>query len=128
MRRQYHPHQTERGLLIWDIHRLVELSRELPVIEVPIETLPELDSRSWFETSHRSPSCREVALHAKLIEEADLAYPIIQAADGRVMDGMHRLCKAWMHGDKTIRAVRFENDPSPDHIDVSLDDLPYDEP
>ena len=65
---------------------------------------------------------------AKLIEQADLDHPIILSADGRVMDGMHRICKAWMCGNKTIKAVQFETDPTPDHVDKHLDDLPYDEP
>lgn len=128
MRRQYHPHKTEKGVLVWDVHRLVELSRSLPVIEVPIASIKELDERSWFEESVEPPTCKEVAFHAKLIEEADLKYPIILGADGRVMDGMHRVCKAWMRGDETIKAVRFETDPAPDHVDRALDELPYDEP
>ena len=83
---------------------------------------------SWFEDSDGSPSCRKVAFHAKLIEETDLAHPVILGADGRVMDGMHRVCKAWMRGDKTIKVVRFEVDPEPDYVDVDLKSLPYDQP
>lgn len=129
MRRQYHSHQTDAGNLIWDVHRLVELSRDLPVIEVPIKSIREFDQRFWFNgPGDQPPTCREVAMHAKLIEETDLKYPIILSADGRVMDGMHRVCKAWMRGDSTIRAVQFGTDPSPDHVDVSVDDLSYDEP
>ena len=44
------------------------------------------------------------------------------------MDGMHRVCRALVEGLATIRAVRFEDDPEPDHIDVPLEQLPYDEP
>ena len=128
MRRQYHPHETGDGVLIWDVHRLVELSGDFPVLEIPVESIRDFDQRSWFSGSSKSPTCKEVALHAKLIEETDLNYPIILGADGRVMDGMHRVCKAWMRGDKSIKAVRFEIDPEPDHIDVPLDELPYDEP
>ncbi len=42
------------------------------------------------------------------------------------MDGMHRVAKAVLAGLKTIEAVRFEQDPEPDFIDVYPDDLPYD--
>jgi len=128
MRRQYHPHKTERGVLIWDVHRLVELSRELPILDVPLEEIAELDQPWWSSRTTAPLTCRDVALHAKLIEETDLNHPIILGSDGRVMDGVHRVCKAWIKGHKTIKAVRFEQDPEPDHIDVSLDDLPYDEP
>jgi hypothetical protein len=32
--------------------------------------------------------------HLQLIDEADLAFPIILSADGSVMDGMHRVAKS----------------------------------
>jgi hypothetical protein len=124
MRRQYHPHKTERGVLVWDVHRLVELSRELPVQDVPIEEIKELDQRSWFSETTTPPSCRDIAFHAKLIEETDLNHPIILGEDGRVMDGMHRVCKAWTNGHKTVKAVRFTQDPEPDHIDVNCVSYP----
>ena len=128
MRRQYHSQKTDRGTLIWDVHRLVQLSRAFPIIEMPINSISELNQRFWFDKSDQTPSCKEIAVHAKLIEETDLKHPIILSEDGRVMDGMHRVCKAWMAGHKTIKAVRFETNPEPDHIDVPMDDLPYDEP
>lgn len=59
-----------------------------------------------------------------MIGEADLAFPIILSADGRVMDGMHRVLKALLNGSQSIEAVRFERDPEPDFVDVALDDLP----
>ena len=55
-------------------------------------------------------------------------HPIILCSDGRLMDGMHRVCKALNHGHETIKAIRLEELPEPDHIDVDLDDLLYDEP
>lgn len=41
------------------------------------------------------------------------------------MDGMHRVGKALLEGNKTIKAVRFEETPEPDYIDVKPDELPY---
>jgi hypothetical protein len=63
----------------------------------------------------------------KLIEEADLAYPILLAADGRVMDGMHRVAKAVLDGRESILAVRFAATPDPDHIGRQPSELPYPE-
>ena len=34
----------------------------------------------------------------RLVERAELAYPIILAPDGRVLDGMHRVAKALLQG------------------------------
>jgi hypothetical protein len=44
------------------------------------------------------------------------------------MDGMHRVCKAFMLGNKSIGVKKFMAMPKPDYTDVSADDLPYDEP
>ncbi len=70
-------------------------------------------------------TCREIAGHARLIAECDLRFPIILSSDGRVMDGMHRVCKALNLGMEAIQAVRFTQDPEPDYIGVHPDRLPY---
>ncbi len=126
MRRQYHSRRVDGHTLIWDVHRLVALSRDLPVVDVPLRAIAELDEPFWGDGGKLT--CREVAEHARLIQETDLRHPIILSADGRVMDGMHRVCKALLEGSATIRAVRFGEDPAPDHVDVPLDALPYDGP
>jgi len=41
------------------------------------------------------------------------------------MDGMHRVCKAFIEGCKTISAVRFSEALEPDHIGKQPDELPY---
>lgn len=57
-----------------------------------------------------------MAEHARRIFDADLAYPVILCAEGRLMDGGHRLAKAWMEGREEIAAVRFPVTPEPDEI------------
>ncbi len=125
MRKQYHSRPTDSGRQIWDVHRLVELSKDLPVIEVPLEKIRELDESFWFEEGH-NPTCREILTHVRLIHETDLKYPIILCSEGRVMDGMHRVLKAALEGKETISAVQFPVNPDPDYQNVSLDELPYD--
>ena len=125
MRKQYHFRKTERGLLAWDVDRLVELSAGFEVLEVPLSEIVELDQTFWFDHEGDEPTCRRVALHAQLMLETDLDYPIILSQDGRVMDGMHRVCKALIEGRETIRAVRFPTDPEPDYVDVPPHELPY---
>jgi hypothetical protein len=126
MRRQYHSRQVDGRNFIWDVHRLIELTKPLPVKELPLSNIRELDECFWFEGT--SPTCREVALHAKLIGETDLKHPIVLSADGRVMDGMHRVCKALLENKETISAVQFIETPAPDYIDADVEMLPYDEP
>ncbi|MEO5915042.1 MAG: hypothetical protein ABIS50_12480 [Luteolibacter sp.] len=60
-----------------------------------------------------------------MIEETDLLYPIIIDPDGRLMDGMHRVCKALNQGLKTILAYRYPQLPEPDFIGIPAGELPY---
>jgi hypothetical protein len=108
----------------WDVDRLVQLTKDFPRIRVPLETIREIDEPHWFSGGAQDATCRAVMEHARMINEADLSFPIILSSDGRVMDGMHRVLKAVLNGWQSIEAVRFENDPEPDFIDIAIDDLP----
>jgi hypothetical protein len=123
VRKQYHFRSSAGGLRTWDIDRLVALSKLLEAQLVPVASIHELDEPYWGQPI----TCRNVAEHARLIEDADPGFPIILSSDGRIMDGMHRVLKALMRGESHIRAVRFLTDPEPDFIGVEPDDLPYDE-
>ncbi len=125
MRKQYHFRRSKRGLLAWDVDRLVELSAGFTPIDLPLSEIGELDETFWFDHEDQEPTCRRVAEHAKLMNETDLSHPIVLSRDGRVMDGMHRVCRALIEGRKTIRAVRFDVDPEPDYVGVDPDELPY---
>ena len=127
MRAQYHFRQSPQGLRAWNVHRLVELSSTLPRERVPLSTIYELDEPYWDGDSAKSVTCRQIADHARLIRDSDLSFPVILSSDGRVMDGMHRICKALLIGLNDIEAVRFLHDPDPDYIGVHPDDLPYDD-
>jgi hypothetical protein len=41
------------------------------------------------------------------------------------MDGMHRAVKAEMQNITSLPAKRFDQDPEPDYVGVSPDNLPY---
>lgn len=126
MRKQYHLRPSEEGPLAWDVDRLIALTRDLPRRQVSLTAIKELDEPYWFGLND-TPTCRAVAAHARLIEETDLRHPIILFADGRVADGMHRVCKAVMLERSTIEAVQFVTDPAPDYVGIDPDILPYDE-
>lgn len=126
MRQQYHFRRSPQGnLLIWDVLKLIELAKDLEPISVPLESIKELDEAFWYDLGGAKPSCRNVAEHAKLIQQTDLSYPILLCSEGRVMDGMHRVCKALIEGQKHITAVRFASPIEPDFIDIDPDTLPY---
>ena len=127
MRKQYHFRASESGTLAWDVDKLVAQTKDFPRLQIPLALIRELDEPFWF--GHDDvPTCRAIAEHVRLIEETNLAYPIILSADGRVMDGMHRVVKAFLLKRSTIEAVRFDNDPPPDFVGVHPDALPYDSP
>ena len=126
MRRQYHFRQSEAGLLAWDVHGLIALGRSLPISQVPLSAIAELDEAYWWDAGAPPPTCRQVIEHMQLVEAADLRYPIILCPQGRVMDGMHRVAKAVLLGKTEIAAVRLLELPPPDHVGVDPDDLCYD--
>lgn len=90
----------------WSVPRLFELSRNLPVMEVPINHL------SLYYT-YEKLTLRDMVMHMNAINGADLDKPIILDEDGELMDGRHRLMKAMLLGKETIKAVRFDENPSP---------------
>lgn len=126
MRRQYHSQLVDGHTFIWDVHRLIELTRDLAAQQVLLSRIHELDECFWF--GDEPATCRAVAHHAQLIQQTDLARPIILSASGRVMDGMHRACKALLENRSTVAAVQFTQDPEPDYVDADIEALPYEEP
>jgi len=125
LRQQYHFRHSEQGLLSWDVFRLIELAKNLPVIEVALLDIAELDEEFWYELGGARPTCANIVEHAELINKADLSYPIILCHQGRVMDGMHRVGKAKMLGHTVIKAVRFQEYLPPDYVGLAADELPY---
>jgi len=115
--RPYCSSRPEDGnpLRYWYIDDLIEASRELPTIQVNIEELGELDRVAWYgENRHQGRlTVRQVADHMKKIQEADLSCPIILSADGKLLDGFHRVAKAYHLGIAILPAKRFLADPPP---------------
>ena len=125
MRKQYYFRSSERGLLAWDVDRLITRSKQFPRIHIPLSCIRELDEA--FASEHEGAlTWRDVIEHVRLIQESDLNFPIIRAADGRIMDGMHRVAKAVLLGRATIEAVQFADDPEPDYVGRNPNELPYD--
>ena len=123
MRKQYFFRPSERGLLAWDVHRLIELSRNFPQETVALDTLQTLDER--WAGADEPPTWRTMVEHMRLIQEADLSFPIILSASGEVMDGRHRVARAALEHRTHIAAVRFWIDPEPDHVGLEPGELSY---
>ena len=125
MRKQYHFRASPAGLRAWDVDRLVALAKHLPHQRVPLTSIREIDEAYWSNEGTIQLTCRDVVEHVRLIQDCDFDYPVILSPDGRVMDGMHRICKALLLGREHIDVVRFVDEPPPDYVGVHPDDLPY---
>ena len=90
----------------WSVPRLFALSKDFPVMEIPLEHL-------HIYQVYEKLTLRELVQHMKAVEDADLSFPIILDEDGELMDGRHRIMKALLRGIRCIKAVRFEENPSP---------------
>lgn len=94
------------------MHQFWELAKVLPVRKVRLSELDGFDEVHWFGGSlNVLPTCRAVAEHARDIYEADLRYPIILSPTGEVLDGWHRICKAFLLGIEELDAVRLTTMP-----------------
>lgn len=94
----------------WSVSRLIELSKRLPVMDVCIDHLS-------VDFIYERLRLRELVMHMRAAQQADLSFPIILDEDGSLMDGRHRLMKAILEGHATIKAVRFDENPSPCRVD-----------
>ena len=111
--------------MAWDVDRLIRLAKPFSRIHVALTSIRELDEPFWSDND--TPTWRAFVEHARLIEVADLRFPIILSSGGSVMDGMHRVAKAVLLGRATIEAVQFSDDPDPDYVGLHPNELPYDE-
>lgn len=105
-------------LRIWEVDRLWELAKALPVKMIPLAQIDDLDRVGWHgQPQHYGRlTIREVAEHARRIQEATFDYPIILSAEGHLLDGFHRVAKAYLLGMQEIAAVQFETNPEPDRV------------
>ena len=125
VRKQYHFWPGERRFDAWDVDRLIALSSGLPVKEVALDSIREVDTDYWFKIGPVEPTVRQIVDQMRLVQEVDLSYPIILGVDGQLMDGMHRVARAILDGHTTIKAVQFTEQPQPDYRDCSPHELPY---
>ena len=95
MRKQYHFRPSADGLRTWDIDRLVALSKNLKWQLVPVASIRELDESYWGERM----TCRNVAEHARLIEEADLGEMEAPASQFKL------LTRGLLPGDQSLDTV-----------------------
>ncbi|MEL6464183.1 MAG: hypothetical protein AAFQ58_04365 [Pseudomonadota bacterium] len=125
MRPQYHLRDSAQGLMAWDLRKLAATTKHLIPHTIPLTDIAEVDENWWFAHG-TTPTPRAIADHMQLVQSANRSYPILLDADGRLMDGMHRIVQALLAGDTTVTAMRLPKTPPPDYIGIAPDDLPCD--
>ena len=99
----------------WRMATLWAAAAGKPAAEIPIETLGILDAVVWFGgPKDVQPTVRKVAERARDIFAADLAFPIIVTKSGEVLDGAHRIARAYLAGITSVSAVVIDSYPPPD--------------
>lgn len=84
----------------------------------PIQIIPltqfqeELAQPVWGDWSPQDvlnkPTLKKYADDMKRIKEADLSYPILMNTKGKILDGYHRVAKAVLEGESSIKAQIFD--------------------
>ncbi len=102
---------------VWRVGTLIKAADVLDAYEFDLSNISLEDPIRW----HMS-SVRDALAHLDRLRKADISRPIIQRADGCIMNGWHRIIKAMSEGKAFILAKRFKENPKPDFI------LPLDHP
>ena len=107
-------HWVSLGERAWYVETIWRAAADLPAQDVRVADIREVDEDCWF---HGGPATvRADVEHARSLLDADVSRPVILAADGQVLDGMHRIAKAILDGRETVRAQRLLEDPAPDWL------------
>lgn len=85
----------------YSVARLIDDARDLPVFDVPVAAI-DLSSEIWAGSN-----MLELSFHIKKVMDADLSHPILLDWNGAVADGRHRILKAIVTGQRTIKARRI---------------------
>ena len=111
-RRSCEPPTSDGSMRFFRTQELWELARDQPPKKVRLTELDGFDDVHWFGGGMNvKPTCRAIANHARDIYEADLSYPIILSPTGEVLDGWHRICKAFLQGVEELEAVQLDRVP-----------------
>lgn len=95
---------------MWEATTLVQAvkDQECPVFDLPLFAL-DIGVKTW-----NVESVMDFAKHMRRVQRANLKYPIIVDDLGFICDGWHRVVKALLRGDTSVKAQRLITMPEPD--------------
>lgn len=120
-----------------DVYKLIHATKDLPVEEIGIHDVKgELDSDCWTDANNKKITPRVVIdvyktlgfekavetypqydSHLRQIRSADYSHPIL-LFQGKIIDGMHRLAKAMIDGQQTLKTRVIHEMPTNAVINV----------
>ena len=87
-----------------------EAIRQIKILNLPVQEI-RIDQVWMGYFAPCANTLRSFLEHLRMVNEADLSYPIIFNQDMDLIDGKHRLCKAIYEGHETIKYYKFDKDP-----------------
>lgn len=69
-----------------------------------------MDTMLHWKTSN----ARDMANHIKRCQDCELDIPVTLSPEGKVLDGWHRIIKAWTYGMEQLPARKLTSMPKPD--------------
>jgi hypothetical protein len=86
-----------------------------PKLSVPIDVfIPQLDEKVWGDWSPldviNNMNLKKYKEDAEQIQKADLSYPVIVTGKYKIVDGYHRVAKAYLEGKMYIDVYMFNSD------------------
>ena len=80
------------------------------VAETKTPVVVDVREYLWEDLNWNMSKLKDVVYEMALIKKADLSYPIILDTSGKVLDGCHRIVKAYLGGIYKIKAVILDVD------------------
>ena len=71
-------HWVSLGERAWQIETIWGAARGLPVEQVAVDTISEVDEDGWFGGGGGAPTVRAVGQHARSMMKAELTLPVIR--------------------------------------------------
>lgn len=126
-------HSTEYEGRLYDVYKLIAQSELLPQVDAPLgELVGCLEELCWSgnnESTKIGPNTiikafreagswdklyelyPELSRHAKRVQFADCSHSILIGPGNHVIDGVHRLTKAFIEGQVAIKAKKLDKIP-----------------
>ncbi|MRW88863.1 hypothetical protein GJ699_02575 [Duganella sp. FT80W] len=97
---------------VWNVTNLIARAKDLEPFDLPLAAI-YLGTEVWGATG----TPYGMAFHMRRALDVDTSYPVIMSEEGFIMDGWHRVLRALIDGNATIKAVRFAKTPPHDYLE-----------